>query len=125
MTFTKLSLEELKDAAAEHGFGEKQEARFAMVDLEAEDTGLAHIKVKPNQRQPFAHKHESAEEIYVVIAGSGRVKLDDEIVELKRLDAIRVSPQVTRGFEAGPDGLEFLVFGSHHSGDAEIISDHW
>ena len=76
-------------------------------------------------RQGFAHRHENAEEVYVVIGGSGRVKLDDDIVDLQRLDALRVAPTVTRQFEAGADGLEIIVFGAQHKGDGEIIPGWW
>ena len=81
--------------------------------------------VKPGQREPFAHRHRTAEEIYVVLAGSGRVKLDDDLVDLAPLDAVRVSPGVTRSFEAGPDGLQVLVFGPHVESDAEIADNFW
>ena len=124
--YTHMNLSEVKDSAPGFGADEFQEARFAREDLEAEQAGLAHIKVKPGKRMPFAHKHEEAEEIYVVIAGSGRIKLDDEIVGLTRLDAIRVAPTVIRAFEAGPDAdLELLAFGPRHDGDGEVIQGWW
>ena len=66
-----------------------------------------------------------AEEVYVVLSGSGRVKLDDAVVDLRRLDALRVAPAVTRGFGAGPDGLELLVFGPHHEAHGEAFQDWW
>ena len=81
--------------------------------------------VKPGQREAFAHRHRTAEEIYVVLAGTGRVKLDEELVELAPLDAVRVSPGVARSFEAGPDGLQVLIFGPHVEGDGEIIHNFW
>ena len=81
--------------------------------------------VRPGKRQPFAHRHNQAEEVYVVLAGSGRVKLDGEVLEIGPLDAIRIAPSVTRAFEAGPDGLELLAFGQRHAGDAEIVRDFW
>ena len=71
------------------------------------------------------HRHHSAEEIYVILSGTGRAKLDDEIVEVRPLDAIRVPPEVARAFEAGGDGLEFLAFGPHHPGDGEPVDDPW
>jgi len=120
-----MNLSEVKDSAPGIGADEFQEARFAREDLGAEQAGLAHIKVKPGKRMPFGHKHDEAEEIYVVIAGSGRVKLDDEIVELTELDAIRVAPEVARSFEAGPDGISFLALGAHHDKDGEILPDWW
>lgn len=123
--FTIKNLTEVEDMAAKHGLSETHESRFANTDLATEHTGVSHHKVKPDQRQPFGHKHDDAEEVYVVLSGSGRVKLDDEIVEISELDAIRVAPGVTRAFEGGPDGVEFLAFGPHHEGDGEIIQDWW
>jgi mannose-6-phosphate isomerase-like protein (cupin superfamily) len=76
-------------------------------------------------RQGFAHRHDEAEEVYVVISGSGRAKLDDEIVELAARDALRVSPGVTRQLEAGPEGLELIAFGPRHDGDGEIVPGWW
>jgi mannose-6-phosphate isomerase-like protein (cupin superfamily) len=123
--FTHKKLTDVKDSAPEFGMEDVQEARFAKGDLDAEDTGVSHHRLKPNQRTPFGHKHEQAEEVYVVIAGSGRMKLDDEIIEVERLDAIRVSPEVVRAFEAGSDGLEVLATGPRHDGDGEVIPGWW
>src|SRR5437868_1969366 len=95
-SYTKKKLTEVEDSAPKFGYGEVQEARFANDELDAERTGVSHHRVKPGKRQGFAHKHEDAEEVYVVIAGTGRVKLDDEIVEITELDAIRVAPSVVR-----------------------------
>ena len=123
--FTHKKLTEVKDSAPEFGMEDQQEARFAKQDLDAEKTGVSHLKVKPGQRNPFGHKHEQAEEVYVVIAGSGRMKLDDEIIEVERLDAIRVAPEVVRAFEANSDGLEVLAMGARHDGDGEVIPGWW
>jgi quercetin dioxygenase-like cupin family protein len=79
----------------------------------------------PGKRQAYGHRHEEAEEVNVVLSGSGRVCLDQEVVEVGPMDAIRIAPEVTRAFEAGPDGLELLVFGPHHSGDGELIPGYW
>ena len=125
MGYTKKNLREVADSAAQHGLSEHQEARFPARDLQAEQTGLNLLTVKPGRREAFAHRHRSAEEIYVVLAGSGAVKLDDELVELAPLDAVRVGPGVTRAFEAGPDGLEVLIFGPHVEGDGELVDGHW
>jgi mannose-6-phosphate isomerase-like protein (cupin superfamily) len=93
--------------------------------MDAENTGLSYHVVRPEQRQGFGHRHENAEEIYVVLSGSGRAKLDDEILDIETMDAIRVAPQVTRAFEAGPEGLELLAFGPRHEGDGELVQDFW
>jgi mannose-6-phosphate isomerase-like protein (cupin superfamily) len=125
MKYAKKNLREVEDMAVKHGLSDSQEARFARADLGAEQTGVNYLIIKPGQREAFAHRHRKAEEIYVVLAGSGRVKLDDELVDLTPLDAVRVSPGVTRSFEAGRDGLEVLVFGPHVEGDGEMVHDFW
>jgi mannose-6-phosphate isomerase-like protein (cupin superfamily) len=123
MSYTIKNLEEVEDLAASQGFGEVQEARFAHGDLESGQLGISLQRVKPGKRHAFAHRHETAEEVYVVISGSGRVKLDEQVEEIKELDAIRVSPEVTRAFEAGDDGLELLAVSPRAQGDAEIVED--
>ncbi len=98
---------------------------MARTDLGAEQTGVTHFRLKPGRRSPFVHRHRTAEEVYVVLAGSGRVKLDDELRDVRPLDAIRIAPEVARAFEAGPDGLEFLAVGPHHGADGEPVDDPW
>ncbi len=122
-TLTKLA--EVEDSAVKFGMGEVQEARFATKDLDAEHTGVSYHRVKPGKRQAFAHRHEAAEEVYVVLAGRGRVKLDDDILAIGPLDAIRVAPKVIRSFEGGPEGLELLAFGPRHVGDGELFPGWW
>ena len=123
--YTHKNLSEVEDSAVGFGISDMQEARFAHGALDCEQVGFALERVKPGKRQGFAHKHDEAEEVYVVLSGSGRVKLDDDVVELKRLDALRVAPQVMRQFEAGPDGLELLAFGQRHQGDGAIEPGWW
>jgi quercetin dioxygenase-like cupin family protein len=123
--YTIKQLTDVEDSAPKFGFGDIQEARFAKKDLEAEQTGVTYLRVKPGQRSPFAHKHDVAEEVYVVLAGAGRVKLDDQVHEIAALDAIRVAPGVIRAFEAGPAGIEVLAVGPRHDGDGELIQDWW
>jgi uncharacterized cupin superfamily protein len=125
MSYTIRNLREVEDLAAKHGFGETQEARFPRADLEAQSTGVAYLILRPGKRQPFAHRHNEAEEIYVVLAGGGRIKLDDDVIALRPLDSIRMAPGVTRALEAGPDGLEVLAFGPRHENDAEMVQDFW
>lgn len=125
MSYTIKNLREVEDIAPRFGFDTVQEARFPSRVLDAQSTGLAYHVIKPGQRGS-AHRHEQAEEIYVVIGGSGRVNLDGEIEELRTMDAVRIAPPVARAFEAGPDGLELLVFGPHHESDGEILdADPW
>lgn len=123
--YTRVNLLDVEDDAAKHGFGAMGAARFATRDLDAERTGLSLHSLLPGRRQSFGHRHRDAEEVYVVLAGSGRVKLDEQIVELARLDAIRVAPPVARCFEADADGLEVLALGARHQGDGEILPQWW
>jgi quinol monooxygenase YgiN/mannose-6-phosphate isomerase-like protein (cupin superfamily) len=123
--FTVHNLDRSEDLAAAQGFGEILEARFPTGDLGAGRTGLSIQHYRPGMRQGFAHRHRRAEEIYVVLSGSGRVKIEDEIVDIGPRDAIRVGPDQTRAFEAGPDGLEILAFSARAPGDAEMVRDWW
>jgi uncharacterized cupin superfamily protein len=121
--YTIKNLRDLEDIAAAQGFGEMMEVRFAHGDLGAEQTGVSLQRVKPGKRHAFAHRHKQAEEIYVVISGAGRIKLDDNVEEIGPLDAIRIGPSVTRLLEAGDEGLEILAFSPRAQGDAEIVED--
>jgi mannose-6-phosphate isomerase-like protein (cupin superfamily) len=125
--FTHTSLRDVEDSAVAFGFSPALESRFARNALESGRVGLSYQRLAPDTRMPFGHSHGEQEEIYVVLGGGGRAKLDDEIVELAPLDALRVSADVTRSFDSGPEGLEFLVFGSGEGGlqDAQIVPGWW
>ena len=123
--FTVVDLDEVEDMAARFGFGETGEARFARTDLGASATGLSLHKLRPGARQSFGHSHHRDEELYVILAGGGRIAIDDEVRDVKARDAIRVAPGSVRAFEAGSEGLEFLAMGTHHAGDAEMRPGFW
>jgi quercetin dioxygenase-like cupin family protein len=125
MSYTKMNLTDTADSAPKFGLEEMGEAHFPREELDAKTTGLSYQVLKPGKRQQFGHKHDKAEEVYVVLSGSGRVRLDDEIVELAALDAIRVEPSVMRAFEAGPDGMAWLAFGPHHDKDGQMDREFW
>ncbi len=124
--YTLVNLRELEDQAPKHGMAPHIEARTARTPLGLSGTGLGYYRYAPNYRT-FGHRHAEQEEIYVVLGGGGRAKLGDEIVELRVLDALRVSPRTPRAFEAGTEGLELLVFGapSIENRDVETIADWW
>jgi len=125
MDYTIRNLSSTTDSAPKFGFGDLGEAHFPREELGATETGMAYHVLKPGRRSAFGHRHEQAEEVYVVISGTGRMRLDDEIVEITALDAIRVAPPVVRAFEAGPEGLTVLVFGARHEADGELLHDFW
>jgi len=125
--YTIKNLKEIEDSAVKFGLSPDLESHFAREALETEHVGLSYQRLAPSVRAPFGHRHAQQEEIYVILGGSGRAKLGDEIVELRPFDALRVAPEVTRAFEAGPDGLELLAFGGGAGGlrDAEVAPGWW
>jgi quinol monooxygenase YgiN/mannose-6-phosphate isomerase-like protein (cupin superfamily) len=123
--YTKANLDDVEDAAAGFGFGEIGEARFPTDQIGATQTGFSHHLLRPGRRQAFGHRHERAEEVYVVLSGSGRVRIDDDVVALRPRDVLRVGPRHVRAFEAGDEGLELLAVGARHRGDGEILPGWW
>ena len=113
MPFTLRNLkDDLEDVGPNFGGAPDLEFRAATAALELEQSGLSYQRVPSGYRFPFGHTHKKQEEVYVVVRGSGRMKLDDEIVELREWDVVRVAPDTWRGYEAGPEGLEILVVGA-------------
>jgi mannose-6-phosphate isomerase-like protein (cupin superfamily) len=126
--YTKLNLkDDVEDQGPNFGFEGKIEARMARVPLELEQSGVSYQRLAPNFRLPFGHTHKTQEEVYVLIAGSARAKVGDEVLELKPLDALRVHKDTMRSFEAGPDGAELIAIGAPHTGpgDAEVAQGWW
>ena len=103
------------------------EARFARTTLALKESGLSYFALEPDTGVPFGHRHERQEEIYVVLEGGGTCRLEDETVELGPMDAIRVPPEVARGFRAGPQGARLLAFGAPQTEgqDAQMLPEFW
>jgi uncharacterized cupin superfamily protein len=103
------------------------EARFARTNLELAASGLSYFKLDPGVRMPFGHRHADQEEIYLVISGSARIKVDDEELDLGTFDAIRLAPEVVRALEGGPEGAEVIAFGapSNENKDVEMLPGWW
>ena len=93
------------------------EFRAATKPLGIAQSAVSYQRIPPGYRFPNGHTHTTQEEVYVVLRGSGRMKIDDEIIELKEWDAVRVPPGLWRGYEAGQEGLELLVVGAPNLGD--------
>ena len=125
--YTVVNLKEVEDQAPKFGLSPQLEARMARVALGLENSGVSYQRLAPNFRVPFGHKHKRQEEIYVVVAGSVRIKLEDEVVELGPFDAVRVHKDTMRGFEAGPEGAEFIAIGAPNTGpgDADVVEGWW
>src|SRR4030095_3933161 len=124
--YTHINLkEDVDDQAPTFGLSPNLEARMARVALEMQNAGLSYIRIAPGFRIPFAHKHKNQEEVYVLVSGSARIKLEDEVRDVKQWDAVRVHRDTVRGFEAGKDGAEFIAIGAPNTGpgDAEMIQN--
>jgi mannose-6-phosphate isomerase-like protein (cupin superfamily) len=123
--FTHLNLLEIDDSIA--GRVDGLEGRFGRTALNSRDLGISHFRYAPGYRAENAHRHREQEEAYVVVAGSGRMLLDDDVVELRHWDVVRVAPEVVRAFEAGPDGLEIVAIGGPkpEGGDGEMTPAAW
>jgi mannose-6-phosphate isomerase-like protein (cupin superfamily) len=118
--------EDVENAAPKFDMPDEMEARFARRPLGGETLGLSLMKLEPRFRIPFGHKHEEQEEVYVVVRGSARIKVEDEIVEVGEWDAIRFPKNTMRDVEAGPDGVEYLAFGAGDDPqDTEVVPNWW
>ena len=125
--YTHLNLKDVEDQAPNFGLEESLEFRMARVALGMENSGLSYLRVAPGFRFPFGHKHKNQEEVYVLVGGGARMKIEDEVEVLKQWDAVRVHKGTMRSIEAGDEGAEFLVVGAPNTGpgDADVVQDWW
>jgi len=125
--YTVKNLKEVEDSAPKFGLSLALEARFAREPLGLESSGVSYQRLAPSTRAPFGHRHRQQEELYLIVGGGGRIKLDDDVVELQQWDAVRISPETMRCVEAGPEGLELVAFGAPYTGpgDAELTPGWW
>jgi mannose-6-phosphate isomerase-like protein (cupin superfamily) len=123
--YTLVNIMELENRGSE-AFG-TSDVRLARSSLATDHLGISRIQYAPDGRSPKGHRHREQEEVYLVIGGSGQVKLDDEVRELKQWDVVRVAPVTFRGFHAGPDGLDLIAIASDRpeGGDGEHSGDGW
>jgi mannose-6-phosphate isomerase-like protein (cupin superfamily) len=126
MSYTKTNLRQVENSAPKFDMPSEMEARFARRPLGGETLGLSLFTLAPGFRIPFGHKHETQEEVYVVVRGSARVKVEDEVVELGEWDAIRFPTGTMRQMEGGPDGVDYLAFGAGDDPmEAEMAPGWW
>ena len=118
--YTKVNLKEIEDQAPSGGLSPGLKAHFARVPLELEKSGITYFRLAPDFRVPFGHRHSEQEEVYLVVGGSARVKVDDEVVELEPWDAIRIPTGAMRNLEAGPEGAEVIAFGAPNTQNADV-----
>jgi mannose-6-phosphate isomerase-like protein (cupin superfamily) len=122
--YTRVNLKQVEDSAADRP---EFEARFGRKHLDSQHLGVSYFRYGPGVRSPIGHSHREQEEAYVVVSGSGLVRLDDDIVELSEWDVVRVAPAVVRGFEGGPAGLELIAIGADRpeGGDGVRVDEWW
>jgi mannose-6-phosphate isomerase-like protein (cupin superfamily) len=123
--YTIINLKEIDNSAGEHA--PDLEAYFGRKHLDSEHLGVSYFRYGPGFRSGIGHSHREQEEVYVVVNGSGRIKLNDDIVELRQWDVVRVAPATVRALEGGPDGLEFIAIGADRpeGGDGVRAEDWW
>jgi len=123
--FSTVNLLEVEDSVGDRVPGLK--GRFGRKHMDSRDLGVSLFSYEPNLRSPMAHSHREQEEAYVVVAGSGRLLLDDEVLELRLWDLVRVAPEVVRSFESGPDGLDIIAVGGPkpQEGDGVMATATW
>ncbi|HEV8602675.1 MAG TPA: hypothetical protein VGQ68_04675 [Gaiellaceae bacterium] len=125
--YTIVNLREVEDSAPKFGLAPEVEARFPKHELGCEIGAVSLQRLAPNARTAFGHRHADQEELYVILDGGGRMKLGDEVIEVRRWDAIRVASETMRAFEAGPEGIEYLAYGSPiaEEPDLEVAPGWW
>jgi mannose-6-phosphate isomerase-like protein (cupin superfamily) len=123
--WAQINFDDVTDLAVGYGMQELGEARYLREQVGAEATGLTLYRMRAGRRTGFGHRHDAVEEMYVVLSGSGRVKIDDDVVDLRPRDVVRVAPACVREFEAGSDGMELLATGAHVDGDGEMLQEWW
>ena len=124
--YTVQNLKNVEDQAPKFGLSPQLEARMARVPLELEQFGISYQRIAPGFRVPWGHTHNVQEEVYVVVSGSILAKLDEDVVELKQWDAVRVPKETMRSFEGGPEGAEVIAVGAPNTGPGDaVVEQGW
>jgi uncharacterized cupin superfamily protein len=120
-----VNLKQIEDAAPKFGMPDGIEARFARRELGSAQSGISYQKLGPGVRMPFGHRHGDQEETYVVVGGSGRIKLDDDIIDLRTWDSVRIAPGTMRCVQGGDEGIEYLAFGAGEPEQPKMVQGWW
>jgi mannose-6-phosphate isomerase-like protein (cupin superfamily) len=124
--YTRVNLKEVEDQAPKFGMDDL-EFRTAREPLELSNSAVSYMRLSPNYRLPFGHTHNTQEELYVLVDGTARLKLGDEVIDLKPFDAVRIPKDTMRNLEGGPQGAVVILFGAPKTGpgDAQMAPDWW
>jgi mannose-6-phosphate isomerase-like protein (cupin superfamily) len=126
--YTALNLKEVQNQGPNFGLDEKDlQLRMARVPLNCQNSGVSYLRFGPGWRTPYGHTHKQQEEIYILVSGSARMKLDDDVIEVEPWTAVRIAPEAMRAVEAGPDGAEIIAIGAPNTGpgDGDITPGWW
>ncbi len=122
------NLKEVQNQGEAFGLNpDELQLRMAKDPLECQNAGISYLRLGPGYRAPFGHKHKEQEEVYVLVGGSARMKIEDEFVDLQPMTAVRVAPGTMRCYEGGPDGADMIVIGAPKTGpgDGDIVQGWW
>jgi len=126
--YTMENLKEVENQGVKFGLDENDvQLRMAKDPLGCENMGVSYERLGSGWRMPFGHKHREQEEVYVLVTGSARMKIEDEVIELQPWSAVRVSADTMRSLEGGPEGAELIVIGAPRTGpgDGDIVPGWW
>jgi mannose-6-phosphate isomerase-like protein (cupin superfamily) len=122
--YTALNLEEVENQGERFGVNPAElQLRMAKDPLNCAHAGISYMRLGPGYRPPWGHRHKTQEEIYVLVNGSARMKIEDEVIDLEPMSAVRIAPETMRGYEAGPDGADFIVIGAPRTGSGDAITE--
>jgi mannose-6-phosphate isomerase-like protein (cupin superfamily) len=111
------SMVDLEDLAGEGPGGRVRKVRRA---LGARAFGFNYFTLGPNEDgREHDHAAKPQEEVYFVVKGSGRMRIDDEEIELRPGRFVRVDAESRRLPISGDEGLEFVTFGAPIEGSYE------
>jgi mannose-6-phosphate isomerase-like protein (cupin superfamily) len=126
--YTVQNLKEVENQGANFGIDpNNMELRMAKDPLECENAGISYVKLGPGFRAPFGHTHKTQEEIYVLMTGTARIKVGDDVIDMKPFTAVRVAPDTMRSYEGGPEGAEIIAIGAPRTGpgDGDVTPGWW
>lgn len=121
--YTVVKVSDVPDQGPSFGFVSKMEARFLREDLGLENSGVSYLRLAPDFRIPFGHKHKVQEEVYVLVSGGARMKIGEEMVDLEPWTAVRLPKETMRSIEAGPEGSEFVLVGAPKTGPGDALME--
>jgi mannose-6-phosphate isomerase-like protein (cupin superfamily) len=126
--YVRHNLKDVENQGVRFGLDPNElQLRMARDPLECANCGISYMRLGPGYRVPFGHRHKQQEEVYVLVSGSARLKVGDNVLDLEPFHAVRVPPETMRCYEGGPEGAELVVIGAPNTGpgDADVVQGWW